>query len=76
MPRTPAQNRATYKYNKTHLKRVPLDMQLEEYEKLKEFVTARNESVNGFIKLAISERIERLNREQKHINQSKEENQN
>lgn len=59
MARTQAQNIATYKYNKEHLKRVPLDMQKTDYEILKQHVDARGESVNGFIKRAISETIER-----------------
>ena len=61
MARTQAQNMATYKYNKEHLKRVPLDMQKTDYEILKQHVDARGESVNGFIKRAISETIERDN---------------
>lgn len=61
MARTQAQNMATYKYNKEHLKRVPLDMQKTDYEILKQHVDARGETVNGFIKRAISETIERDN---------------
>ena len=61
MARTAAQNKATYKYNKEHVKRVPLDMQKTDYEILKQHVDARGESVNGFIKRAISETIERDN---------------
>lgn len=61
MARTQAQNIATYKYNKEHLKRVPLDMQKTDYEILKQHVDARGETVNGFIKRAISETIERDN---------------
>jgi hypothetical protein len=61
MARTQAQNIATYKYNKEHLKRVPLDMQKTDYEILKQHVNARGETVNGFIKRAISETIERDN---------------
>lgn len=61
MARTQAQNKATYKYNKEHLKRVPLDMQKTDYEILKQHVDARGETVNGFIKRAISETIKRDN---------------
>ena len=50
MSRTEAQNRATYKYAKAHLKRVPLDLQLSDYEELKQAATAAGMSVNGFIK--------------------------
>ena len=46
-------------YQKTHLKRVPLDMQLSDYEKLKRHTEVTSETVNGFIKRAISETMER-----------------
>ena len=48
-------------YKKTTLKRVPLDMQLSDYEKLKSHVTKHSETINGFIKRAISETMERDN---------------
>ena len=50
-----------YKYAKENLKRVPLDMQKATYEEIKAHAEARSESVNGFIKRAISETIERDN---------------
>ena len=50
-----------YKYAKENLKRVPLDMQKAIYEEIKAHAEARSESVNGFIKRAISETIERDN---------------
>lgn len=59
MPRTKASNQAQYKYNAAHLKRVPLDMQLIEYDALKEAATTAGLSVNGYIKQAIKEKIER-----------------
>ena len=59
MPRTQASNQAQYKYNAAHLKRVPLDMQLSEYEVLKAAAIKASLSVNGFIKQAIREKIER-----------------
>ena len=65
MPRTPAQNKATYKYNKEHIKRVPLDMQLAEYEDLKQVADKVGEPVNTFIKTAIRERIARLSADKK-----------
>lgn len=55
---TEAQKRARYKYEKEKLKRVPLDMQKKEYEKLLE-TAAAGMSVNGYIKTAIAEKIER-----------------
>lgn len=37
-------------YRKEKLKRVPLDLTIEEYEKLKAAAARANKSVNGFIK--------------------------
>lgn len=54
-----AQKRATLKYNKEHIKRIPLDVQKEEYTRIQEHAAARGESVNGFIKRAISETMQR-----------------
>lgn len=61
MPRTKASNDAQYRYNAKHLKRVPLDMQIKDYALLKAHAEARGESINGFIKRAIAETIERDN---------------
>lgn len=57
MARTAAQNRATYKYAKEHLKRIPLDVQLDEYAQIKAAADQAGESVNGFIKAAIRARL-------------------
>ena len=46
-------------YHKTKLKRVPLDMPLEMYDRLKNHSQKRSETVNGFIKRAINETMER-----------------
>ena len=46
-------------YAKKNLKRIPLDVQKEHYETIKVHAAARGESVNGFIKRAIDEAIER-----------------
>lgn len=46
-------------YKKTHEKRVPLDLTLQKYEEVKIHAQERSESVNGFIKRAINETIER-----------------
>ena len=45
------------KYAKNHLKRIPLDVTKEKYEIIKAAAVAAGESVNGFIKKAIDERI-------------------
>ena len=49
------------KYAKENLKRVPLDIQKPTYEKIKAFAEAHGETVNGFIKRAIDEAMERDN---------------
>lgn len=61
MSTTEAQKMATIRYAKKHLKRVPLDLQLSDYEALKAAAEKAGESVNGFIKLAIAEKLERMN---------------
>lgn len=48
-----------YKYQKEKLKRVPLDMQKTDYERLAAAASAAGQSVNGYIKQAIVEKIER-----------------
>ncbi len=51
-------------YKKENIKRVPLDMQKKDYDKLKSAADNAGETVNGFIKVAIRERIEKLEKEQ------------
>ena len=46
-------------YAKENLKRIPLDVPKTTYEEIKVHAETRNESVNGFIKRAISETMER-----------------
>lgn len=50
------------KYAKEKLKRVPLDMQKADYEQLTKVAAAVGLSVNGYIKQAIAEKIEREGR--------------
>ncbi len=54
-----ASYRASAKYHKAKIKRVPLDMQIPDYEELKAHAESRGETVNGFIKRAITETMER-----------------
>ncbi len=56
---TDSQRQAHYKYKKAHLKRVPLDLKLEEYQEVKVAAEASGESVNGYIKKAIRLRLNR-----------------
>ena len=51
--------KATTKYKSAHIKRIPLDVQLSEYELIKASAEASGMSVNGFIKQAIRQAMER-----------------
>lgn len=48
------------KYKEKNIKRVPLDVQIELYEKIKRVAEANGETVNGFIKQAISDRLSKM----------------
>lgn len=61
MPLSEARKRANQKYKANNIKRVPLDMQVSEYDGMKAHAAKQGESVNGFIKRAITETIERDN---------------
>lgn len=54
-----SRKRASIKYAKENLKRVPLDVPKEKYEAIKSAADAAGESVNGYIKRAIDERMSR-----------------
>ena len=49
-------------YKKTKLKRIPLDVPVEKYNQIKDHAEAHSETVNGFIKRAIDETIEKEKR--------------
>ena len=53
------QSRSEYlrNYAKEKLKRIPLDVQKEKYEQIKEAAGLTGESVNGYIKEAIDRRL-------------------
>ena len=59
MAYTEAQKKATEKYKQANYKRIPLDVPKPEYEKIKAHSEALGSSVNGFIRRAISETMER-----------------
>lgn len=61
MPYTESQKKASEKYKKTNIKRIPLDVQLGEYERIKSAATAAGETVNGYIKKAVNTRIDSEN---------------
>ena len=48
-------------YKRKHVKRIALELRNEDFEKLKAHIEKGNETVNGFIKRAINETIERDN---------------
>ena len=54
---TEAQKKASLRYAKDKLKRVPLDLKKEEYELLSAAAKASGKSINGYIKEAIAEKI-------------------
>lgn len=59
MPISEKQKQCAYKYKIKNIKRVPLDMQKSQYENLVTVVTASGMSINGYIKQAIAEKMER-----------------
>ena len=61
MPLSESQKQALYNYAKKSLKRIPLDVQKEKYEEIKAAATAAGESVNGYIKKAVDQRMEHDN---------------
>ena len=60
---TDAQKKANMKYREKAIKRIPLDVPKNKYESVKAHAESRGESVNGFIKRAIDETMERDNGE-------------
>lgn len=58
-----SQSKASIKYAKEKLKRIPLDVKKEEYEVIKNNAESNGMSVRGFIIEAIEEKIERINKE-------------
>ena len=56
---TQKQKESMYRYRDKNIKRIPLDVQKEKYDETKAAATAAGESVNGYIKKAIDDRMER-----------------
>lgn len=61
MPEISTKAKYDIEYAKNKLKRIPLDVQKEKYEEIKAAATAAGESVNGYIKKAVDERMGRDN---------------
>lgn len=59
MPEISTKAKYDIEYAKNKLKRIPLDVQKEKYEEIKAAATAAGESVNGYIKKAVDQRMER-----------------
>ena len=59
LPLTEKQKQTRYEYAKKNLKRIPLDVQKDKYEEIKAASEKACESINGYIKKAIDERMER-----------------
>ncbi len=59
MPMTDERKQYLYDYQKKKLKRIPLDVPIEVYEKIRQHAEEKSESVSGFIKRAIAETMER-----------------
>lgn len=57
-------NEYMYEYAKEKLKRIPLDVRKSKYEEIKAAADAAGESVNGYIKTAIDQRMEQDNQSQ------------
>ena len=60
-----AQMRASIKYAKANLKRIPLDVKIEKYNEIKKYADMAGLSFSGFIKEAIEEKIARARATQK-----------
>ena len=58
MALTEKRKESMYKYARENLKRVPLDVQKETYEKITAAAKSAGMSVNGYIKQAITEKME------------------
>lgn len=54
-----SKKRYDIQYAKNKLKRIPLDVQKEKYDEIKAAAVIAGESVNRYIKNAISQRMER-----------------
>ena len=61
MSDTKKKNKSDYRiqYAKDNYKRIPLDVRIEDYEKIKKASQKANESINGYIKKAVSDRIDK-----------------
>lgn len=61
MPYSEYQKKYSIEYAKNKYKRIPLDVPIAQYDQIKSHSQERSETVNGFIKRAINETMERDN---------------
>lgn len=59
MPTNEAKKQYDLQYAKDKLKRIPLDVKKAKYEEIKAAAAAAGEPINGYIKKAIDERMQR-----------------
>lgn len=59
--------KASMAYAKRSLKRIPLDVQKEKYEEIKVAADRAGETVNGYIKKAIEERMRKEREYTEHM---------
>lgn len=64
MPNSPNKKEYNADYAKKNLKRIPLDVQKDKYDKIKAAANSAGEKVNTYIKKAIDQRMERDNQQQ------------
>lgn len=62
MPNSENKKRYNAEYAQKKLKRIPLDVQNTKYDEIKAAAESVGETVNGYIKKAIDERMEREGR--------------
>ncbi len=62
MPNNDKKTEYNLNYAKTKLKRIPLDVKKEKYEEIAKAAENVGESVNGYIKTAVDQRMERDNK--------------
>ena len=55
-----SRKKASIEYAKRSLKRIPLDVQKEKYDEIKAAADKAGETVNGYIKKAIEQRMEMI----------------
>ena len=58
MPYSKSGYQASVRYKEKNIKRVPLDMQITDYERLKSAADEAGEAVNTYIKTAIEMRMQ------------------